>query len=180
MVVSGWENNPRGMTRLDAICCRSRQRRRLGPRRVAGGRRDAAARVRSAAGCGALAAPDPAPAADPGPAPQRPPAAAADGAFAPAEGPYLGGADAGGSRHRVSFSVRGDRVRNLRIDGREMVARERIANRHIRTHHMGFELVAEWIDERHVEGKIKMRGRWNRGLSFAFTARHRVGDVLSG
>ena len=113
------------------------------------------------------------------PAPQHRPAAAADGAFAPSEGAYLGGADSGVTRHRVSFSVRGDRVRNLRIDGREMVARERIAKGRLQLRHTGFELVAEWTDEQHVEGKIRMRGRWNRGVSFAFTARHRVGERSS-
>jgi hypothetical protein len=76
--------------------------------------------------------------------------------------------------------VLGDRVRNLRVDGRDMGPNARIANGRVKTHHLGFELVAEWVDERHVEGTVRMRGRWGRGVSFDFTARHRVRDVLSG
>jgi hypothetical protein len=104
----------------------------------------------------------------------RPRRAGADGVAAP--GPYLGG----DSTHRVSFSVLSDRMRNLRIDGRQMAANARIVNGRVGAEHAGFEMVAEWVDAEHVQGKVRMRGRWGRGVSFGFTARRRVGDVLSG
>jgi hypothetical protein len=93
-----------------------------------------------------------------------------------APGPYLGG----DGSHRVSFSVLEDRMRNLRVDGRQMASSARIVKGRIRAQHLGFELVAEWVDEHHVEGRVRMRGRWGRGVTFAFTARLRVGDVLAG
>ena len=93
-----------------------------------------------------------------------------------APGPYLGG----DGTHRVSFSVLEDRVRNLRVDGRQMAVTARIADGRVRASHSGFELVAEWVDGHHVRGQVRMRGRWGRGVSFDFTARLRVGDVLSG
>ena len=96
-----------------------------------------------------------------------------------ASGPYLGSAD-GDSRHRVSFSVRGDRVRNLRVDGRDMAPSARIVDGSVACGHLGFEMTADWVDENHVEGTVKMRGRWARPVSFSFHARRRVGDVLSG
>jgi hypothetical protein len=71
-------------------------------------------------------------------------------------------------------------MRNLRIDGRQMAANARIVNGRVSANHAGFEMVAEWVDEHHVQGKVRMRGRWGRGVSFDFTARRRVGDVLSG
>jgi hypothetical protein len=107
----------------------------------------------------------------PGPSPR--------GACDPAPGPYLGGA-ASATAHRVSFSVLGDRMRNLRVDGRAMAPNARIVGGKVEAHHMGFEVTAEWLDESHVEGTVRMRGRWGRPVSFGFTARLRVGDVLSG
>jgi hypothetical protein len=112
------------------------------------------------------------------PAPASVPAAAT-AATGPASGPYLGAAE-GEVRHRISFSVRGDRFRNLRVDGRDMAPSARIADGRVVCGHLGFEMTAEWIDADHVEGTVKMRGRWARPVSFRFSARRRVGDVLSG
>jgi hypothetical protein len=118
----------------------------------------------------------------PAPQPERAARRRTEAALVPEAGPYLGGVEGAGgdSRHRVSFSVLGERMRNLRVDGRQMASSARIANGRLRAQHTGFEIVAEWIDATHVEGKVRMRGRWGRGVTFSFTARHRVGDVLSG
>jgi hypothetical protein len=110
---------------------------------------------------------------------QRAPAPAPSHGAAPAPGPYLGHA-VGEGRHRISFSVRGDRLRNLRVDGRQMAPLARIVGGRVACGHLGFELNADWVDEQHVEGTVKMRGRWARPVSFHFSARLRIGDVLSG
>ena len=161
--MSGWEQTSRGATRL-------------GPAAVPA---SAAVSAREALAGGAPA-PAPAPVSPPLPARLAPrelrpaPPPAPTGAAAP--GPYLGG----DGSHRVSFSVLGDRMRNLRIDGRQMAANARIANGRVQAQHLGFEVVAEWQDESHVEGRVRMRGRWGRGVTFTFSARLRVGDVLAG
>jgi hypothetical protein len=71
-------------------------------------------------------------------------------------------------------------MRNLRVDGRQMAANARIANGRVSANHAGFEMVAEWVDDEHVQGEVRMRSRWGRGVTFSFSARRRVGDVLSG
>ncbi len=76
--------------------------------------------------------------------------------------------------------MRGGQIRNLRVDGLSQAAHAPIRDGRVETSHVGFELTASWVDENHVDGQVKMRGRWGRGQTFRFTARRRQGDVLSG
>jgi hypothetical protein len=107
----------------------------------------------------------------PEPGPSRP-----RGGFQPTSGAYLGGA--GG--HRVSFTVLDGRVRNLRVDRLLMAEMVEIEDREMSARHLGFSFAAEWVDQSHVRGHVKMRNRWGLGAQFDFQARHRLRDVLSG
>ena len=103
----------------------------------------------------------------------------ATGVFDPEPGAYLGGSQ-GEARHRISFTLQGNSLRNLRVDGLGMAARATVEDGRVETSRVGFGLTATWVDATHVEGRVRMRGRWGRGEAFTFSARRRVGDVLSG
>ncbi|MGI8461343.1 MAG: hypothetical protein ACR2OC_06845 [Solirubrobacterales bacterium] len=96
-----------------------------------------------------------------------------------APGAYLGAAD-GNARHRISFTLDGDRVRNVRIDGHLVAPEAPLGDGRLQIRHLGFELIATWLDADNVEGRVRMRGKWNRPEAFRFSAHHRIGNVLSG